>query len=68
MKNKTYVYNNTEVRLTGRVAKKPLPTTRKYGRSEAETELFEIEPFDPTERNWKKWVSMSDLYEITNIE
>lgn len=67
-KHQTYLYNNTEVRLTGRVASKPSSTTRKYGRVESTIRLFEIEPLAIVERTWTEWVPMSDLYEISEFK
>lgn len=53
---KTYVYHDTEVKMTGRIA------TKTGSRGQQET-LYEITPLDdgPT---WKKWVKLGDLYEI----
>lgn len=54
---KTYVLNDTEVRLTGRTAKKP-------GIGGKETELVEVTPVDEDNGTWKKWVPMKTLFEI----
>lgn len=60
---KTYVHNDTEVKLTGRIAEKSLaPVGRK--KEPKITHLYEIEPADPEAVKWKKWVRMVDLYEI----
>jgi hypothetical protein len=54
---KTYVNSDTEVRLTGRVAKRKGPGSK-------ETELVEITPTDENNGTWKKWVPLSSLFEI----
>jgi len=56
MTDKVYVYNETEVVKTGRVAKKQL---RKRV-----DEKFEVTPKDKENGSWKKWVHETDLYEI----
>jgi len=61
---KTYVYTNTEVRLTGRTANKELKSTRK-GKESTVAVLHEITPADPENGSWKKWVRMAELFEIT---
>lgn len=53
---KRFLYERTEVRLTGRYAKK---TTRGK-----EFVLFEIRPADINAPGWKKWLRYDDLYEI----
>jgi len=61
---KTYVYDGTEVRLTGREA------VRKVGRSTGsgrELKLVEVTPVDPS-FDWKKWVSPDQLYEVIQKE
>ena len=62
---KTYVFQNTEVKLTGRTANKELKPTRrtKPGEQNVAT-LFEITPVDPMNGTWKKWVRMEELFEI----
>lgn len=63
MTDKTYVYNETEVKLTGRTAKKTLEA--KGRRSEPKVfMLYEITPADKENGSWKNWVKMTDLYEI----
>jgi len=54
---KTYVLNDTEVKLTGRVAKRKGPGGK-------ETELVEVSPSDEDNGTWKKWVPQSSLFEI----
>ena len=53
---KTYVWEGTEVVLTGRKSIKK-GKTRVF-------ELHEITPNDPELGSFKKWVRMIDLYEI----
>jgi hypothetical protein len=54
---KTYVLNDTEVKLTGRVAKRPAPGGKMQ-------ELVEVTPSDEDNGTWKKWVPRSTLFEI----
>lgn len=58
----TYVYQDTEVELTGREAKRQGKTGR--GSKHTFTEiLVEIRPVnDPNA--WKRWVKKSELFEI----
>lgn len=56
---KSYVYQDTEVKLTGRKASKPAVTPG--GKS---VTLIEITPLDEDNGTWKKWVPMSVLFEI----
>ncbi len=60
---KTYVLNDTEVKLTGRVAHKELPAVGRNKQPKI-TNLYEITPVDQETGSWKKWVRMVDLYEI----
>ena len=53
-----YMYNKTEVVLTGRRAKK---SSRRGGR---ETVLYEVTPKDQSNGSWTEWVQLSELYEI----
>lgn len=63
----SYIYNEVEVTFTGRTAQ------RKSGRAtsknpEVSTEIiFEIEPIDKLV-NWQKWVSRSELFEVTKLD
>ena len=57
--NATYVYENTEVVLTGRVGSRKLPS----GKVDV---LHEITPAASIAGVWKKWVRMMDLYVIDN--
>lgn len=53
----TYLHEDVEVRKTGRVA------TRKL-RNDKIDERVEITPVDQVNGIWKKWVRLTDLYEI----
>lgn len=53
----TYVYDNTEVKKTGRTASKPL-------RSGKMDELIEITPVHTVIGMWKKWVREADLFVV----
>jgi len=57
MHQPTYLNDNVEVKLTGREAKRTLKNDKIDVR-------VEITPSNPTEGSWKKWVRMTDLYEI----
>jgi hypothetical protein len=52
----TYVYDGTEVKLTGRQANKKIGTNRTHV-------LHEITPLSE-DFDWKKWVPEEQLYEI----
>lgn len=54
---KSYVYENTEVRLTGRTGQRKL-TSGKID------EVVEITPVDQMVGSWKKWVQKNSLYEV----
>lgn len=56
-KNKSFVYENTEVVMTGRKATKAL-------RSGKEEILYEIAPVSSMVGSWKKWVQMNQLFEV----
>ncbi len=61
--DKTYVFEGVEVKLTGRTAKKEMKTQRR--RVAAKLDLIhEIAPADKEMGNWKKWVRMTELFEI----
>jgi hypothetical protein len=55
-----YVYDGTEVSLTGRVAVKQVRTTTKT----VEDKLVEIKPTDSEGPTWKRWVRETELYKI----
>lgn len=61
--SKKYVYDNVEVVMTGRTAKKERRTTTRRTAA-APSVLYEITPANLESGSWKKWVKMSDLYEI----
>lgn len=63
-----YVWNGSEVQLTGRTARKEgkAPSGRT-GRARQRIDiLYEIEPTDKEDGSWKKWVRMNELYEIVD--
>lgn len=62
-KNKTYVFGDLEVSLTGREAIKTLEAKGRRTQDKTFT-LYEITPADKEEGSWKKWVKLTDLYEI----
>jgi hypothetical protein len=68
MTEKYYVYNETEVVLTGRTAEKPLPALTSRGKNKGVeprmSVLHEITPRDKESITWKKWVRLTDLFEI----
>ena len=55
MTDKTYVYDNAEVKLTGRKAKKET-VSRGRGATNRVHELVEITPADIETGSWKNWV------------
>ncbi len=60
-----FVYDETEVKLTGRTAVKPQQDESRRRAKTAQTPTkYEITPTEGA--SWKKWVNMSDLYEIDN--
>ena len=69
-KNKAYVHEGVEVVLTGRIAKKE--KKRPTGRRGMSTTvpsidlIHEITPKDREVGSWKKWVKMTELFEIVN--
>lgn len=52
-----YVYDNVEVVMTGRIAKRPL-------RSGKVDEVFEVTPVEAFDGVWKKWVREGELFEV----
>ena len=61
----TYVYENTEVKKTGRIAKKESKLYKRSERTPTRIDiLHEITPVDDEIGTWKKWVRDEDLYEI----
>jgi hypothetical protein len=57
---KTYVYDGTEVKLTGREA------VRRFGKTAAVSKTFTLVEITPVDASfeWKKWVSPDQLYEV----
>jgi len=53
----TYVFDNVEVKKTGRNAQRKL----KSGKVE---ELFEITPVNENVGTWKKWVHEAELFAV----
>jgi hypothetical protein len=51
------VYNDGEVKLTGRIASKP-------GVGGKTQELVEITPIDEDQGTWKKWVPKAVLFRV----
>ena len=56
-KEKTYLLDDVEVIFTGRVAKRQLKNNKT-------DERYEVKPSDSAFGSWKKWVRITDLYEI----
>lgn len=63
---KTYVYQETEVKLTGRTAKRAAggKASRRTPKTTTEQVVYEITPAEIENGSWKKWVRMAELYEI----
>lgn len=57
---KTYVFEGTEVKKTGRVATR----TVKVGATTRQMVLVEVTPV--SDFDWKKWTSEDQLYEIVS--
>lgn len=53
---KLYVYNDMEVKMTGRIARKK--------KRRGEDVLFEIRQADAEAASFKRWVRLNDLYEV----
>lgn len=62
----TYVYDGTEVKLTGRTARKDGERRTARGRVSFIDILVEITPTDKNSPAWKKWVKKEELYKINN--
>jgi hypothetical protein len=56
---KSYVFENTEIILTGRTASKPL----RSGKLET---LYEITPKLNNVGAWHKWVRMEEMFEVND--
>lgn len=68
--SETYIYDNTEVVKTGRVAAKQaaIKSRRSERTPMAGDVLYEVKPADPENGTWTKWVRQRDLYEIIKQE
>lgn len=67
LSNITLVYQDTEIKLTGRKATKHIGTggvRRTATRGNLDIKV-EITPVDISTGSWKKWVKQEDLYIIT---
>lgn len=64
--DKTYIYTDIEVKLTGRCATKPKIMTRGTATKQPDVVLYEIAPVDK-DMDWTKWVKISDMYIIGDI-
>jgi hypothetical protein len=62
-KTKTYVFLETEVKLTGRVAKKPSTMNANIMLIQ-----YEVQPADDEAVQWKKWAKEADLFIIEDSE
>jgi len=62
-----YVYQGEEVYSTGRVAKRNMQSKLKSIEGTTEPPLLEITPVNKINGDWSKWVSLVELYEITEI-
>lgn len=64
--NSSWVYNEVEVKLTGRTASKQIETVNRRSGQKTVTEqlLYEITPKNNEDGSWKKWVDLNSLYEI----
>lgn len=58
-----YLYNNVEVKETGRVARKTKKSRRTDGE---ESVLHEITPINLEDGSWTAWVELDDIYRIEN--
>jgi hypothetical protein len=56
---KTYLLDDVEVVLTGRIARRELKNNKI-------DERLEIQPADAINGSWKKWVRRAELYTIRN--
>ena len=63
MTEKTYVFEGTEVRKTGRTAVRKVITVPGKSRELTLVEIAPVSDFD-----WKKWVSPEQLYEVVPNE
>jgi len=65
-----YVFEGLEVKKTGRIAQKEIPTKlkkRRGGNASPRIDiLYEVTPVDNETGSWMKWVKDEDLYEIVD--
>ncbi len=66
MKEQTFVHGETEVVLTGRVAKRKIPG-RRGGADKFDIKV-EIKPKSDEDGSWNKFVYEKELYEIEDSE
>ena len=64
--DKTYIYTDIEVKLTGRCATKQKTASRHSVTKQLDVVLYEIAPVDK-DMDWTKWVKISDMYIIGDI-
>lgn len=63
-----YIYEDTEVALTGRKATRDKhPANRRRTEITTEETRVEITPADPEAGSWKKWVVKNDLFIIQAV-
>lgn len=62
--NQTYLFNNVEVKLTGRYTSK----IRTRNRQDVQIIVYEVQPVDEFNGDWKKWAAEDELLEIQNME
>jgi hypothetical protein len=63
-KEVTYLFKDTEVRPTGRIAVKRSPKDPK----KVIDKMIEVEPIDTMGPTWKSWARTSELFVILNDE
>lgn len=61
--DQTYVFNGTEVVLTGRTAKREIKSSGRHSAPRIDI-LHEIKPADAEDGSWKKWVRKTELYKV----
>lgn len=64
MANATYIFGEREYVLTGREATK----NRRSGKEQTKVEIRPVEITDPDDRQYNKWVELSDLYHVDESE
>lgn len=61
---KTFVYLETEVKLTGRTAKRDVGKPSRRNTTPQKQVVHEITPADSENGSWVKWVRLAELFEI----